>query len=56
MKKRAFLLSKWVIILSVLAVMVPSLMAQDKVELFGYYESQILGTQLKGSFYQNMRS
>jgi hypothetical protein len=27
-------------------------MAQDKVELFGYYESQVLGTGLKGKFYQ----
>ncbi len=47
-----FLFSKWVIILGILAVTLPYLNAQDKVELFGYYESQFLGTQLKGEFYQ----
>ena len=26
--------------------------AQDKVEIFGYYEPQLLGTRLQGSFYQ----
>jgi hypothetical protein len=52
MKKRAFLFSKRVLILGMLAMVLPSLMAQEKVELFGYYESQFLGTQLKGKFYQ----
>jgi len=52
MKIRAILFVKWVVILGMLAVMVTSLVAQEKVELFGYYESQILGTQLKGEFYQ----
>jgi hypothetical protein len=52
MKKRAILFAQWVFILGVMALMAPSLMAQDKVELFGYYESQILGTQLNGEFYQ----
>ena len=52
MKKRTILFAKRVVILGLLAVMVPSLMAQEKVELFGYYESQFLGTQLKGNFYQ----
>jgi hypothetical protein len=52
MKTRAIKFSNWVIVLGVLAVMAPSLMAQDKVELFGYYESQLLGTGLKGKFYQ----
>jgi hypothetical protein len=52
MKKRTFLYSKWVIILGLSVGMLPSLAAQEKVELFGYYESQFLGTQLQGEFYQ----
>ena len=35
-----------------MSLLAPSLKAQDKVELFGYYESQVLGTGLKGEFYQ----
>ena len=52
MKKRALIFLKWMIILGLLAGMLPFLNAQDNVELFGYYESQFLGMQLKGEFYQ----
>jgi hypothetical protein len=52
MKKKAILITKCVFILGLMAMMVSPLMAQDKVELFGYYESQVLGTGLKGEFYQ----
>jgi hypothetical protein len=52
MKREVILFSKWVLMLGVLALMALPLMAQEKVELFGYYESQILGTELKGEFYQ----
>ena len=31
---------------------ISSLTAQDKVELFGYFESQFMGTKLKNDFYQ----
>jgi len=52
MKKKAILITKWMFILGLMVLLAPSLMAQDKVELFGYYESQVLGTGLKGEFYQ----
>jgi hypothetical protein len=52
MMKRALFSTKWVFVVALMSFMVPSLAAQDKVELFGYYESQLLGTGLKGKFYQ----
>ncbi len=52
MKKWAFFTAKWVFAVTLIFLLMPSLAAQDKVELFGYYESQLLGTGLKGKFYQ----
>ncbi len=52
MKKRALWLAKWVCVVALMSFLVPSLTAQDRVEIFGYYESQLLGTGLKGEFYQ----
>jgi len=52
MKKWILVIAKWIYILGMMSQLAPSLRAQDKVELFGYYESQILGTGLKGEFYQ----
>lgn len=52
MKRWIFVIAKWIFILIMMSLWVPSLNAQDKVELFGYYEAQVLGTGLKGKFYQ----
>ncbi len=52
MKKWAFILAKWVFILWVLGLSWSSLAAQEKLEIFGYYESQVMGTGLQGEFYQ----
>lgn len=52
MNKRSILFLKWVLMAGVLALLALPVIAQEKVELFGYYESQILGTQLKGDLYQ----
>ncbi len=38
--------------IGLLCSLVGPLPAQDKVEIFGYYEPQFLGTRLQGSFYQ----
>ncbi|MCK4931573.1 MAG: hypothetical protein KAT01_05365 [Candidatus Aminicenantes bacterium] len=52
MKKWVFILAKWVFILGVLGLSWSSLAAQEKLEIFGYYESQAMGTGLQGEFYQ----
>ncbi|MGD8537558.1 MAG: hypothetical protein PVI66_02445 [Candidatus Aminicenantes bacterium] len=52
MKRWIIIITKWIFILGLISLLVPSLGAQDKVEIFGYYESQFLGTGLKGEFYQ----
>jgi hypothetical protein len=52
MKKWVFILAKWVFILGVLGLSWSSLAAQEKLEIFGYYESQVMGTGLQGEFYQ----
>jgi hypothetical protein len=39
------------LLVSILCFLAP-LHAQDKVEIFGYFEPQLLGTRLQGSFYQ----
>ena len=52
MKRWIIIITKWIFILGLMSLLVPSLGAQDKVEIFGYYESQFLGTGLKGEFYQ----
>jgi len=52
MKKWAYFTTKWVFAVSLMSLLMPTLTAQDNVELFGYYESQLLGTGIKGKFYQ----
>jgi hypothetical protein len=52
MKKWVFILAKCVFILGVLGLSWSSLAAQEKLEIFGYYESQVMGTGLQGEFYQ----
>ena len=42
---------RWLLTFALLFVS-SALNAQDGVELFGYYESQLMGTQLKSDFYQ----
>ncbi|MEE9502671.1 MAG: hypothetical protein V3V48_11390, partial [Candidatus Aminicenantaceae bacterium] len=52
MKKWVFILAKWVFILGVLGLSWSFLAAQEKLEIFGYYESQAMGIGLQGEFYQ----
>ena len=52
MKKKICYLTKWMLILGVLSMSLFSLAAQEKLEIFGYFESQLMGTELQSKFYQ----
>jgi hypothetical protein len=52
MRRWIIILAKWICVLAVTSLSLSSLVAQEKLEIFGYYESQVLGTQLQGEFYQ----
>jgi hypothetical protein len=52
MKRYILVIAKCVCIAGLMSLLATSSMSQDKIELFGYYESQLLGTGLKGQFYQ----
>jgi hypothetical protein len=52
MKKKIIHQTKWMLILGVLSLSLSSLAAQEKLEIFGYFESQIMVTGLQGKFYQ----
>jgi len=43
---------KWISILLFFSFYISPLMAQDRVEMFGYFESQIMGGKIKSDFYQ----
>lgn len=43
---------KWISVLLFLFFYISPLMAQDRVELFGYFESQIMGAKIKSDFNQ----
>ncbi|MFC2169579.1 hypothetical protein ACFLRM_03285 [Acidobacteriota bacterium] len=43
---------RWIFILPLLFFWLTPLKARDKVDLFGYFESQIMGAKLKKNFYQ----
>ena len=45
-------MKKWISLLVFLSISLSTLGAQDKVELFGYFESQIMGAEIKNKFYQ----
>jgi len=44
-------MKKWVVALVLLHLSIFPLAAQERVELFGYFESQIMGTEIKSNFY-----
>ncbi|MBD3412945.1 MAG: hypothetical protein GF421_00745 [Candidatus Aminicenantes bacterium] len=50
MKKRALIVLNFAFVL--LFMFVASIHAYSKVDLFGYYESQVMGAKVKDSFYQ----
>ncbi|KPK90707.1 hypothetical protein AMJ80_08065 [bacterium SM23_31] len=45
-------MKKWISLLLFLSFYVSPLMAQEEVELFGYFESQIMGAKIKSDFNQ----
>jgi len=45
-------MKKWISLLVFLSISLSALGAQDKVELFGYFESQIMVAEIKSKFYQ----
>ena len=48
-------MKKWIVLLILLLIIFflsPILKAQEKIELFGYFESQISGVDIKGEFNQ----
>jgi len=45
-------MKKWILVLVFLSFGITALSAQERVELFGYFESQIMGTEIKSDFYQ----
>jgi len=45
-------MKKWISILAIFSLCSSILIAQDKLEIFGYFESQIMGAEIKNEFLQ----